>query len=74
MKKLQFKNENKWKYGEDVKRHGGQVIRAYIYQLGIYDANIKKIWMKQYLKRQGLRFSRNNEKHILIPKMYPIEK
>lgn len=41
-RKLQFKDENGWKQ-EGVKRRGRQVIRSYICQVGVYDANIKKI-------------------------------
>lgn len=43
LKKLHLKDANEWKYEGDVKRHGGQVIRSHIYQIAVYDENIKKI-------------------------------
>ena len=30
LKKLQFKDENGWKYEKDVTRQGGQLMRSYI--------------------------------------------
>lgn len=56
LKKLQLKDANGWKY--EV-----QVLRSYLYQLIVYNVNNLEIWVKQYLKRQWLRFSRNNEKY-----------